>query len=385
VSPKLIIESAKAEFEAAGGVVLEQTALKGITVHSDAAEVNVFAASNADPKTITTNLVLDCMGNFSPVVKQIREGQTPDGVCLVVGTCARGYRTEDNTSSDVIYTERPISDYQQIFWEAFPAGSGPNDRTTYMFTYIDANQDRPSLASFLETYWDILPEYQNVKLEDLEFLRCLFGFFPTYRDSPLVPPFPRVLQVGDASGIQSPLSFGGFGALSRHLGRLSDAVTEAVEAEALDATSLGYINAYSPGLSSAWLFQKAMSVPVGGRPAPSLINEILGSNFEVMDKLGGKVLRPFLQDVVQFGPLAQAMAGMTVTRPLLVPRIIASTGVLPVLDWTRHFIALGMYDVLFKISNPLKPLVEKIPDKSERFYWKRLLEAWEYGSGNDYK
>lgn len=28
-------------------------------------------------------------------------------------------------------------------------------------------------------------------------------------------------QVGDASGIQSPVSFGGFGSMSRHLNRLS--------------------------------------------------------------------------------------------------------------------------------------------------------------------
>ena len=34
----------------------------------------------------------------------------------------------------------------------------------------------------------------------------------TYRDSPLKPIFSRVLAVGDALGIQSPLSFGGFGA-----------------------------------------------------------------------------------------------------------------------------------------------------------------------------
>lgn len=30
------------------------------------------------------------------------------------------------------------------------------------------------------------------------------------------------LQFGDASGVQSPVSFGGFGSLTRHLGRLSD-------------------------------------------------------------------------------------------------------------------------------------------------------------------
>lgn len=39
-------------------------------------------------------------------------------------------------------------------------------------------------------------------------LRILFGWFPTYRDSPLAPRFNRILQVGDASGIQSPLRWG---------------------------------------------------------------------------------------------------------------------------------------------------------------------------------
>lgn len=31
-----------------------------------------------------------------------------------------------------------------------------------------------------------------------------------------------LLQIGDASGIQSPISFGGFGAITRHIGRLSN-------------------------------------------------------------------------------------------------------------------------------------------------------------------
>lgn len=33
----------------------------------------------------------------------------------------------------------------------------------------------------LEDYWTLMPAYQNVKLEDLEVLRILFGFFATYR------------------------------------------------------------------------------------------------------------------------------------------------------------------------------------------------------------
>ena len=51
-------------------------------------------------------------------------------------------------------------------------------------------------------------------------LHEITGLFPTYRDSPLKSRFNRILAVGDASGIQSPLSFGGFGSLTRHIERI---------------------------------------------------------------------------------------------------------------------------------------------------------------------
>lgn len=84
-----------------------------------------------------------------------------------------------------------------------------------------------------------------------------------------------MLQVGDASGIQSPLSFGGLGALTRHLHRVSSALHDALTADALNMDDLALVNAYNPGLSSAWMLQRAM---VGSRtqdgqaPPADLIN-----------------------------------------------------------------------------------------------------------------
>jgi hypothetical protein len=83
--------------------------------------------------------------------------------------------------------------------------------------------------------------------------------------------------VGDASGIQSPLSFGGFGSLSRHLPRLISAFTEALATDSLSQADLALINAYQPSLSTAWMFQRAMSVPVGASPRPNFINRSRGS------------------------------------------------------------------------------------------------------------
>lgn len=48
----------------------------------------------------------------------------------------------------------------QCFWEAFPSGSGATDRTTYMFTYVDAQPTRPSLLAMMEEYWKLMPKYQ---------------------------------------------------------------------------------------------------------------------------------------------------------------------------------------------------------------------------------
>jgi hypothetical protein len=107
----------------------------------------------------------------------------------------------------------------------------------------------------------------------------------------------RVLQVGDASGIQSPLSFGGFGALTRHLRRLLSALDEALAADALQQSDLALVNPYNPGLSSAWMLQRAMTATRSpGRSAdPRLINKMLAGNFASMESLGDPVMKPFLQ------------------------------------------------------------------------------------------
>ena len=55
--------------------------------------------------------------------------------------------------------------------------------------------------------------------------------------------------------MQSPLSFGGFGSLCRHIARVTGAVTEALEGDLLSAEDLAAINAYQPSLSAAWMFQ----------------------------------------------------------------------------------------------------------------------------------
>ncbi|KAH7431156.1 hypothetical protein KP509_08G032900 [Ceratopteris richardii] len=382
VSPFKLVEVIKTKFLKMGGVILEGSAVSKLKVFDDAVELLLD-----NNKTLYSRLVIDAMGNFSPIVQQIRCGQKPDGICLVVGTCARGF--QKNSTSDILYSTHPSiplgESNIQFFWEAFPAGSGPKDRTTYLFSYMDVNPQCPSLEEMLELYWDLLPEYQDVELNDLEILRVLFGIFPTYRSSPLQPSFDRVLQVGDASGIQSPVSFGGFGSITRHLERLTNGISESLEEDFLDKGNLALLNPYMPNLSASWLFQKAMSAKGSSTVADDFINTLLATNFGCMQKLGDPVIRPFLQDVIQFGPLAKTLGYVMISRPDILPAIFRQVGLQSILEWTIHFTLLGIYTILSTTAVPLLLFwIPKMPKKAQ-FIWRRRIEAWKFGSGLDYQ
>ncbi len=56
--------------------------------------------------------------------------------------------------------------------------------------------------------------------------------------------------------------------------------------------------------------------------------------FRVMDKLGDEVLKPFLQDVVQFSSLSKTLP---LVNPQLVLPMIPQVGISPFIDWTGHY------------------------------------------------
>lgn len=365
VDPVYLLERLKQVFVAAGGDLFEHTPFSAAQVAPDG--VNVTAGD----RTLITRLLIDTMGHFSPIVQQARQGESPDAVCLVVGTCATGYT--NNQTGDLITSFTPIKHQCQYFWEAFPARDG---RTTYLFTYLDAHPKRISLEDLFDDYFDLLPEYQGISLNQLDFKRALFGFFPAYRNSPLRFSWDRVLAVGDASGHQSPLSFGGFGAMIRHLERLTEGVDDALTQEQLSASALGWLQPYQPNIAVTWLFQKAMSLSVTQALNENQINQILTTIFQDMAALGDPVLRPFLQDVVQFQPLAKTLLRTSMYHPMLVAKILPQVGLPAVFDWTGHYLGLAVYSALNQVL--------KTAPQGASYYWRRWRESLVYGSGGDY-
>jgi lycopene cyclase CruP len=380
VDPIYLLEQLKQKFLLAGGKLLENTSFTSATVHPDGVVVAVREqAKTPTITTIKTRLLIDAMGHFSPIIQQVRQGAKPDAVCVVVGSCGSGFPV--NKTGDLIYSFTPIINHCQYFWEAFPAKDG---RTTYMFSYLDADPARPSLEYFMDEYLRLLPAYQGIELEQLEFKRFLFGFFPAYKNSPIALPFNRILPVGDSAGGQSPVSFGGFGAMVRHLKRLTEGIDTALKVDRLNCQDLALLQPYQPNISVTWLFQQTMSVEVGKEVNPEQINHLMSGVFAVMDRLGDDVLKPFLQDVIQFAPLAKTLP---LVNPKLVLPLLPQVGIASLVSWMGHFLNLGLYSGLYRGGKLAQLIIDKTKKLSptQQYYYQRWLDAWKYGSGGDYE
>lgn len=405
VSPVKLIEQLRQEFLRHGGQLFEQTAVETVTVHPNSLAIAVQAATgpaiaqgqgatgaygmaDAAPKDhnnsqiITARLAIDAMGHFSPIAQQGRQGRAPDGVCLVVGTCAAGFSAND--TADLMVSTTGIAAGRQAFWEAFPAGD--RDRTTYRFAYCRPTPDAFTLHDLFEDYFQNLADYQGLEhLDNLTYHRALFGFFPSYRDSPRPPLCDRLLAIGDSSGLQSPLSFGGFGALLRHLPRLVAGLQDALAADCLDRAAIAQLLPYQPNLAVTWLFQQAMVVEPAARDRdPEAINQLLGTVFAEMAGAGDRVLRPFLQDAVQFGALTETLARITVAHPRLTAALLPQLGPAALLRWLPHYGALAGYSALAHMSPALRAIADR-PDlpPALRYGLRQRLANWRYGAGHE--
>jgi lycopene cyclase CruP len=371
VDPAYLLATLKTKFLEWGGKLLEFTPCDRVTIHPNGVAVAAVAGQ------LTGKLFIDAMGHFSPLAAQARAGAKPEGICLVVGSCATGF--ERNETGDIFASITPIAHQCQYFWEAFPARDG---RTTYLFTYLDAHPDRFSIEFLFAEYLRLLPTYQQVELERINFLRCLFGCFPSYRNSPLKTDWARVLLIGDSSGSQSPVSFGGFGAMMRHLSRLTDGIELAITADALSAIDLQLLQPYQPNIAVTWMFQRAMSVGINQQLDPDRINNLLAAVFRSMQTLGDDVLRPFLQDVVQFPALSRTLLQTSITSPQAVIPVVPHVGIVTLLDWLINYLKLGAYSGLSPVSELFLPLVERLSPQ-QQYYYQQWYQAWKYGAGKD--
>ena len=285
----------------AGGEIWDETEFIRADVSPTDVTVKLTHLPSQTSKQASARLLIDAMGTASPIAWQLNGGRTFDSVCPTVGAVIkRGFAPEvwDENYGDVLNSHGDISRGRQLIWELFPAGNG--ELTFYLFHYHQVHPDNPgSLLEMYEDFFTILPEYRRCDLEQLVWKKFTFGYIPGHfstssRDRTVA--FDRLVAIGDAASLQSPLIFTGFGSLVRNLGRLTTLLNTALEHDLLTAKHLNQIRAYQSNISVTWLFSKGMMVPTGKILPPQRINSMLNTFFGLLANEPPEVADTFIKD-----------------------------------------------------------------------------------------
>lgn len=269
-----------------GAEIWEETEFNRGTIGKDLVTINTKNLTTGEEKEISSRLLIDAMGTASPIAWQMSGNQAFDSVCPTVGAVVEGLSPEvwDREYGDVLFSHGDISRGRQLIWELFPVED--NNVTIYLFHYHQVHPDNPgSLLEMYEDFFSILPEYRRCDLDKLIWKKPTFGYIPgkfTIQKNDRKIALDRVLSIGDAASLQSPLIFTGFGSLVRNLGKLTSLLDSALKYNLLDGESLNQIQAYQSNIAVTWLFSKGMMVPTHKTLPPARINSMLNTFFGLL-------------------------------------------------------------------------------------------------------
>lgn len=285
----------------AGGKIADETEFVRADIEEKRVVVEAVHLPTKTEKSFSGRLIVDAMGTASPIAWQLNGTRAFNSVCPTVGAVINGGFEPgvwDSNYGDVLNSHGDISRGRQLIWELFP-GAG-NELTIYLFHYHQVNPKNPgSLLEMYEDFFAILPEYRRCNLDNLVWKKPTFGYIPGHfslggGDRQVA--FDRLICIGDAASLQSPLVFTGFGSLVRNLPRLTELLDTALKYDLLDAKSLNQIRAYQSNVSVTWLFSKGMMVPTDKFLPPQKISSILNTFFGILADEPTEVAETFIKD-----------------------------------------------------------------------------------------
>lgn len=288
------------KLKALGGEIWDETEFIRADISEQQVIVQLKHLPSQTDKQATGRLLVDAMGTASPIAWQLNKGRAFDSVCPTVGAVLSGITPEvwDAKYGDVLFSHGDISRGRQLIWELFP-GEG-DELTIYLFHYHQVHPENPgSLLEMYEDFFTILPEYRRCDLDKLEWKKPTFGYIPGHfsvgsRDRTVA--IDRLISIGDAASLQSPLVFTGFGSLVRNLSRLTELLDTALKHDLLKAKHLNQIRAYQSNIAVTWLFSKGMMVPTGKYLPPQRINSMLNTFFGILAAEPQNVAETFIKD-----------------------------------------------------------------------------------------
>jgi len=327
----------------AGGEIWDETEFIRADVEVEQIVLQVKHLPTEAEKQVSGRLLIDAMGTASPIAWQLNGGRAFDSVCPTVGAAiASGFDPEvwDADYGDVLNSHGDTSRGRQLIWELFP-GAG-EEITVYLFHYHQVHPENPgSLLEMYEDFFTILPEYRRCDMDKLIWKKPTFGYIPGHfsvGSSDRTVAFDRIIAIGDAASLQSPLVFTGFGSLVRNLPRLTNLLNTALKHDLLDANSLNQIRAYQSNISVTWLFSKGMMVPTGSYLPPQRINSMLNTFFGLLAGEPPAVADTFIKDRFDWLTFNRLALKAASKNPALLPWIWELAGYQDILRWLGSYL-----------------------------------------------
>ena len=331
----------------AGGDIWDETEFIRADISDRNITVKLTHLPTQTSKQASGRLLIDAMGTASPIAWQLNGGRTFDSVCPTVGAVIEsGFAPEvwDEEYGDVLNSHGDISRGRQLIWELFPAGNG--ELTFYLFHYHRVHPDNPgSLLEMYEDFFTILPEYRRCDVDRLVWKKPTFGYIPGHfstSDRDRTVAFDRLVAIGDAASLQSPLIFTGFGSLVRNLERLTTLLDTALKHDLLSAQHLNQIRAYQSNISVTWLFSKGMMVPTGETLPPQRINSMLNTFFGLLAEQPSEVADTFIKDRTDWLTFTRLALVAARKNPALLVWIWQMAGSKDMIRWLGSYFSFNL-------------------------------------------
>lgn len=330
-------------------------------------------------------LFVDATGTNSSVSRQLNDGRSITHVCPTVGTVARGFVRGDEPDKvdfsvgEILVSNEDAQDHRQLIWEGFAGSASRDEYTTYLFFYdaVNSHADKSLLALF-EHYFEALPRYKRAGAQ-WRVMKPVFGYIPSFHHHGWTnrkrTAEDRVMLVGDAAGLSSPLTFCGFGSHVRNLQRLTHLTHLALKADLLDAASLSEINAYEARV--AQMASLAEFLRPTEKSEPSAVNETLNAVMAALHSLDERVRRELFQDRMSFGALKNLLSQTARLYPRIFKRVREHLGARGTFWWLTDIAAAAFSER--RGARALPSAVEPNEDAAREFA--RHVRLYKRGQG----
>ncbi|NJK67592.1 MAG: flavin-dependent dehydrogenase [Microcoleus sp. SU_5_3] len=380
----------------AGGKIWDETEFIRADIEAEKVIFYGCHLPTKSDRTASGRLLVDAMGSASPIAWQLNGGRAFDSVCPTVGCVIDGGFEPgvwDADYGDVLYSHGDISRGRQLIWELFPGAGG--ELTVYLFHYHQVHPENPgSLLELYEDFFTILPEYRRCDLDKLVWKKPTFGYIPGHfstNSTDRAVAFDRLISIGDAASLQSPLVFTGFGSLVRNLFRLTDLLDTALKHDLLSKKHLNQIRAYQSNVSVTWLFSKGMMVPTGRSLPPQRINSILNTFFGILAGEKLVVAETFIKDRTDWLTFNRLAVQAAIENPVLLLWILDFVSLGDIWRWLGSYFSFTMLALASWLFGWLPKFTRRIQPWLEPRYpavWLWLLAvsyALTYGMGRSEK